>query len=245
MHYEVDLLVLEESLEYVVRQQLKLSPVALNGMQKSWTKKESSNSTQVKFPAALRSSGVLVKNRLTRGIFHGPMTEKMTLWVLLWHCFFMSCTLGVMGRDVVEICPAYMASTTAVPARVHHPQCHWQGSDASSWISCAPGFMRMKSTGYSRSKLTSLFLEKSCSRATDKWLNSLINFMIRRTLLMHQPLTYARPLGIWVSNRQIPICKKLHNFPNCQKKTSFFFSQSLGKTLHVLSFLWLLSSPFK
>lgn len=132
MHYEVDLLILEESLEYLVRQQLKLSPVALNGMQKSWTKKESSNSTQVKFPAALRSSGVLVKNRLTRGIFHGPMTEKMTLWVLLWHCFFMSCTLGVMGRDVVEICPAYMASTTAVPARVHHPQCHWQGSDASS-----------------------------------------------------------------------------------------------------------------
>lgn len=40
MHYEVDLLVLEESLEYVVRQQLKLSPVALNGMQKSWKRKK-------------------------------------------------------------------------------------------------------------------------------------------------------------------------------------------------------------
>lgn len=89
-----------------------------------------------------------------------------------------------------------------------------------------PGFMRIRSSGYSCSKITSLFLEKSCSCATDKWLKSLISLMIRRTLLMQQPLTYARPLGIW--GFQIPMCKKLH---------SFFLLQSLWKTLLVLPFL--------
>uniref|UniRef100_A0A674HMT4 Uncharacterized protein n=1 Tax=Taeniopygia guttata TaxID=59729 RepID=A0A674HMT4_TAEGU len=40
--------------------------------------------------------------------------------------------------------------------------------------------------------------------------------------------------GLWgfgVSNRQIPMCKKLHSFPNGHRKASFFLPQSLCNTL--------------
>lgn len=62
--------------------QTESSTVAMSGMQKSWTNKESY--TRVKFLDALRSSGVLVKNRLPREVSHGLTTERslMTLWVL-------------------------------------------------------------------------------------------------------------------------------------------------------------------
>lgn len=71
--------------------------------------KENSNSTQVKFLGALRSSGVLVKNRLTWVIFRGLMTEKSLMTDLLWcgfcsdTAFFMCCTVGMMGRDCGDL----------------------------------------------------------------------------------------------------------------------------------------------
>lgn len=96
--------------------------------------------------------------------------------------------------------------------------------------------MRVRSTGYSCSELTSLFVEKSSSCPSDKWLNSLINLIIKRLLLMQQPLHTLGHLGFVISNRQIPMCKQLHHFPNGHRKESFFLPQSLWKT-HLFLFI--------
>lgn len=117
--------------------------------------------------------------------FHDRMEsdDSMDFAVTLLFCGLY---YGMMGRDFAETCSDYMAPTISVSAGDHHPEYDLQGLELSSGISCASGFVRIRSTGYFCSKLTSLFLEESCSCAMDKLLNSLVNLMIRRIALMKQ-----------------------------------------------------------
>lgn len=145
MHYEVDLVVLGISGQTAA--QTESSTLAMSGMQKSWTNKESS--TRVKFLDALRSSGVLVKNRLPREVFHGLTTERslMTLWVLPWHRFFYVLHYGSDGKRLCRDLSCLHGFHHCCTSQGTSPPIPLARPEVSSWIAGAPGFVRIRSTG--------------------------------------------------------------------------------------------------